>query len=66
LGRKGEESRCVIAALDRFQQIEQFRALRIEQLRREIDIGIAQLDRAEGRPRDIEAIKAPGRRRLAS
>lgn len=55
----------ITAALDCFQQLEQFRALRLEQLRREIDIGIAQLDRGEGRPLDIEAIKAEGRRRLA-
>ena len=53
------------AALDCFQQLEQLRALRLEQLRREIDIGIEQLDRGEGRPLDIEAIKAEGRRRLA-
>ena len=38
----------ITAALDCFQQLEQFRALRLEQLRREIDIGIAQLDRGEG------------------
>ena len=42
----------ITAALDCFQQLEQFRALRLEQLRREIDIGIAQLDRGEGRDAD--------------
>jgi antitoxin ParD1/3/4 len=42
----------ITAALDCFQQIEQLRALRLKQLRREIDIGIAQLDRGEGRDAD--------------
>lgn len=38
----------------------------IEDLRRKIAIGIAQLDRGERAPLDIEQIKAEGRRRLAA
>jgi len=43
---------------------EQLRQIRLEELRKEIAIGIEQLDRGEKAPLDFEAIKAEGRRRL--
>lgn len=54
----------VTDALFCFQHIEQFRALRREELRREIQIGIDELDRGESAPLDVDQIKAEGRRRL--
>jgi len=44
---------------------KQDRQTRLEELRRQIAVGLEQLDRGEGAPLDIEAIKAEGRRRLA-
>lgn len=44
---------------------EQLRQIRIEELRKEIAIGLEQLERGEVAPLDIEAIKAEGRRLLA-
>jgi hypothetical protein len=38
---------------------------RLEDLRKEIKIGVEQADRGEVVPLDIEEIKAEGRRRLA-
>ncbi len=37
----------------------------LDELRGMVDEGITSLDRGEGRPLDIEAIKREGRRRLA-
>lgn len=37
----------------------------LERLRKEIAIGIDQLDRGEGKPWDVEEIKAEGRRLFA-
>ena len=39
--------------------------MKLQQLRTDIEEGISSLDRGEGKPLDIEAIKAEGRRRLA-
>jgi antitoxin ParD1/3/4 len=44
---------------------EEVRAMRREELRREIQKGIDSLARGEGVPLDIEEIKREGRRRLA-
>lgn len=40
------------------------RAAKLERLRKDIQIGMDQLDRGEGAPWDVEEIKAEGRRRL--
>lgn len=50
-------------ALRLLQERNEFRQFRLERLRQEVQIGIEQLDRGEGAPLDIEAIKAEGRRR---
>jgi hypothetical protein len=44
---------------------EDVRAMRREELRREIQKGIESLDQGEGVPLDIESIKCEGRRLLA-
>lgn len=41
------------------------RAAKLERLRKDIQIGIDQLDRGEGTPWNVEEIKAEGRQRLA-
>jgi antitoxin ParD1/3/4 len=43
----------------------QDRQARLEELRRQIAVGLEQLDRGEGAPLDVEAIKSEGRRRFA-
>ena len=48
-------------ALERLRERDQSRSARIEQLRREIQIGIDQADRGECTPLDIEAIKQAAR-----
>jgi len=52
-------------ALRRLQERERPREALIEQLQREIAIGLEQADRGEVAPLDIEAIKAKGRKILA-
>jgi len=44
---------------------KQDRQTRLEELRRQIAIGLEQLERGDAAPLDIEAIKAEGRRRFA-
>ena len=45
--------------------LNQWDHLKLEELRLEIAKGIDSLNRGEGRPLDIESIKAEGRQRLA-
>jgi antitoxin ParD1/3/4 len=58
-------SEVVREGLRLLRERRQDRQVRLEELRRQIAIGLEQLDRGEGAPLDIEAIKAEGRRRLA-
>jgi antitoxin ParD1/3/4 len=44
-----DASDVIAAALDWLQHLERMREASVEELRREIEIGIAQLDRGEGR-----------------
>ena len=46
-------------------QQRQDRQARLEELRRQIAVGLEQLDRGDAAPLDVEAIKAEGRRRFA-
>ncbi len=45
--------------------LNQWDQLRLEELKLEIAKGVASLNRGEGMPLDVEAIKAEGRKRLA-
>ena len=45
---------------------EDFRAQQLEELRRDIALGVAQAERGELAPLDIEAVKREYRQRLAS
>jgi putative addiction module CopG family antidote len=48
------------------QEREDFDPQALEELRRQVDVGLAELDRGEGREWDGEGIKAEGRRLLAA
>jgi len=58
-------SEVVREALRLLKERDELQRIRLEELRREIQIGLDQLDRGEVAPLDIEAVKAEGRRRLA-
>lgn len=47
------------------QQREQLRRIQIEELRKQVAIGIEQADRGDVAPLDFDAIRAEGRRMLA-
>ena len=47
------------------QQREQLRQIRIEELRKQVAVGIQQADRGDVAPLDFDAIRAEGRRMLA-
>ncbi len=60
------EARAFQEMLDRIEYPEEeLRTLKLEVLRREVEIGIEQSDRGEVAPLNIEAIKREGRRHLA-
>lgn len=59
------QSEVIREGLRLLKEREDLRELRLEELRREIQIGIDQADRGELTPFDVEDIKAEGRRRLA-
>lgn len=60
------EARAFQELLNRLERMEEeLRAMKLEALRTEVEIGIEQSERGEVAPLDIEAIKRKGRRRLA-
>jgi len=63
-GLYNSASEVVREALRLFKEQDALKAYRLEELRREIAVGIAQADRGEMAPLDIKAIQAEGRRRL--
>ena len=71
-GRYLSASEVVREGLRLLQEREQFRQARLEQLRKEVDKGVAQLDRGEYVELDrhelkshFDGVKARGRKRLA-
>jgi len=59
------QSEVIREGLWLLKEREDLRRLKLEALRREVQIGIDQLDRGEGIPFDVEKIKAEGRKKLA-
>ncbi len=59
------QSEVIRDGLRLLKEREDLRKLKLEELRREVRIGIDQLDRGESVPFDAEAIKAEGKKRLA-
>jgi antitoxin ParD1/3/4 len=56
----------VLAGLRLLQEQKQDRQMCLEELRKEIAVGLEQAERGELAPLDIDEIKAEGRRRLAN
>ncbi len=59
------QSEVIREGLRLLKEREDLRKLKLETLRREVQIGLDQLDRGEGIPFDVEKIKAEGRKKLA-
>ncbi len=64
-GEYQSQSEVVREGLRLLKEREDLRKLRLEELRREVQVGIDQANRGEVVPFDVEDIKAEGRRRLA-
>jgi antitoxin ParD1/3/4 len=62
-GRYSSASEVVREALRLFQEREQVRQIKLEQLRKDIAVGIEQIERGEATPLDMEEIKAEARAR---
>lgn len=62
-GSYGSASEVVREALRLFQEREQLHQVRLEELRKEIAIGVAQADRDPAKRLDVAALKARARRR---
>lgn len=54
-------SEVIREALRLLEERDALQAVKLESLREDIEAGVASLDRGEGRPLDVEAIKAKGR-----
>lgn len=65
-GQYASADAVVSSALSLLRDQEAFTAEDLERLRREVAIGIEQLDRGESAPWDPEEIKAKGREILAA
>ena len=63
-GMYNSVSEVVREALRLLEQRDSSQQTKLEMLRKEIDIGIEQLDQGLGRPLDAESIKTRGRARL--
>lgn len=64
-GQYASASELVSEALRLLKERDDYQRYRLEQLRRDIAVGVAQSDLGESEPLDIEQIKAEGRRLLA-
>jgi antitoxin ParD1/3/4 len=56
-------SEVIREGLRMLKQYDELQRIKLQQLRAEIGKGIASLDNGKGKPLDIEAIKAEGRKR---
>lgn len=61
-GRYNSVSEVVREALRLLEERDAMQAARLTLLRKDIETGLASLDRGEGRALDVEAVKAEGRR----
>lgn len=64
-GMYSSASEVIREALRLLKEQDQIRQMRLEELRKEIAIGVAQADRGELEELDVEAIIADGHARLA-
>ena len=63
-GAYRSESEVITHAVRLLKERDEIRQRRIEELRKEITIGLEQADRGEVAPLDVESIKAEGRKQL--
>jgi antitoxin ParD1/3/4 len=56
-------SEVIREGLRMLRQYDELQRIKLQQLRADIEKGIASLDSGKGKPLDIEAIKAEGRKR---
>jgi antitoxin ParD1/3/4 len=56
-------SEVIREGLRMLKQYDELQRMKLQQLRADIEQGIASLESGKGKPLDIEAIKAEGRRR---
>ena len=64
-GRYTSASEVIREGLRLLEEHDELRRIKLETLKREIARGVESLERGEGKPLDIEAIKAEGRKKLA-
>lgn len=64
-GRYLSASEVIREALRLLEDHERLRQIRLDVLRRDIAIGVEELDRGESGPLDAQEIKAAGREKLA-
>jgi antitoxin ParD1/3/4 len=64
-GLYNSASEVIRESLRLLKEQDDLKKLRLDELRREIRKGLDSLERGEGRPLDIDAIKEKGRQRLA-
>jgi antitoxin ParD1/3/4 len=65
-GLYNSASEVVREALRLLSEQDEYRRIRLEELRKEIDLGLEQARRGELVPLDVEAIMVEGRRRKAT
>jgi antitoxin ParD1/3/4 len=63
-GRYGSASEVVREALRLLEERDRLRDLRFLELKRDVEAGVAELDRGEASPLDVARIKAAGRKLL--
>ena len=64
-GLYNSASEVIRESLRLLKEQDDLKKLRLDELRREIRRGLDSLERGEGKPLDIDAIKEKGRQRLA-
>ncbi len=64
-GLYNSASEVVREGLRLLREQDEIKRMRLEALKREVKRGVDSLDRGEGKPLDVSAIKAKGRARLA-
>ncbi len=65
-GEYQSQSEVIREGLRLLKEREELRALKLEEIRRQVAVGLEQIRRGEVAPLDLEAIKREGRKRLAA
>jgi antitoxin ParD1/3/4 len=65
-GEYQSQSEVIREGLRLLKEREELRAMKLEEIRRQVAVGLEQIRRGEVAPLDLEAIKREGRKRLAA